>query len=63
MLAPDPQALENNDLYAYEHPWFGSLKVIGPVADFSTTGSVLLSPGQRGLDSLPRPSWPALVHC
>jgi crotonobetainyl-CoA:carnitine CoA-transferase CaiB-like acyl-CoA transferase len=40
MLVQDPQALENGYLYTYEHPQFGTLKAVGPVADFSKTGSI-----------------------
>jgi crotonobetainyl-CoA:carnitine CoA-transferase CaiB-like acyl-CoA transferase len=50
MLAQDPQALENSYLYTYEHPRFGTLKAVGPVASFSKTGSVLQgpAPGEPG---------------
>jgi len=50
MLAQDPQALENSYLYNYEHPRFGTLKAVGPVASFSKTGSVLQgpAPGEPG---------------
>ena len=50
MLAQDPQALENSYLYTYEHPRFGPLKAVGPVASFSKTGSVLQgpAPGEPG---------------
>ena len=50
MLAQDPQALENSYLYNYEHPKFGTLKAVGPVAYFSKTGSVLQgpAPGEPG---------------
>jgi formyl-CoA transferase len=44
MLAQDPQALENSYLYNYEHPRFGTLQAVGPVAYFSKTGSVLQGP-------------------
>lgn len=51
MLAEDPQALENRYIYSYEHPRFGTLKAVGPVAHFSKSGAVLqgpapLEPGQ-----------------
>ena len=51
MLAEDPQALANDYIYSYEHPRFGTLKAVGPVASFSETGSNLqgpapLDPGQ-----------------
>src|SRR5262249_18262391 len=39
MLAQDPQALENNYLYSYEHPKFGTLQAVGSVASFSKAGS------------------------
>jgi formyl-CoA transferase len=50
MLAQDPQALENSYLYNYEHPKFGTLQAVGPVAYFSKTGSVLQgpAPGEPG---------------
>ncbi len=50
MLTQDPQALENSYLYNYEHPKFGTLKAVGPVASFSKTGSVLQgpAPGEPG---------------
>jgi crotonobetainyl-CoA:carnitine CoA-transferase CaiB-like acyl-CoA transferase len=44
MLAHDPQALENSYLYSYEHPRFGTLQAVGPVASFSKAGSVLQGP-------------------
>jgi len=44
MLAQDPQALENSYLYSYEHPRFGTLQAVGPVASFSKTGAVLQGP-------------------
>ena len=51
MLAQDSQALANDYVYSYEHPRFGTLKAVGPVAYFSKTGSDLqgpspLEPGQ-----------------
>jgi len=50
MLAQDPQALENSYLYSYEHPRFGTLQAVGPVASFSKAGSVLQgpAPGEPG---------------
>jgi crotonobetainyl-CoA:carnitine CoA-transferase CaiB-like acyl-CoA transferase len=44
MLAHDPQALENSYLYSYEHPRFGPLQAVGPVASFSKAGSVPRGP-------------------
>ena len=44
MLAQDPQALENSYLDTYEHPRFGTLKAVGPVAYFSKTDSALQGP-------------------
>jgi formyl-CoA transferase len=44
MLAQDPQALENGYLYNYEHPRFGTLQAVGPVAYFSKTDPVLRGP-------------------
>ena len=44
MLAQDPQALENSYLYNYEHPRFGTLQAVGPVAYFSKTDSILQGP-------------------
>jgi crotonobetainyl-CoA:carnitine CoA-transferase CaiB-like acyl-CoA transferase len=50
MLAQDPQALENGYLYSYEHPRFGTLQAVGPVASFSKAGAVLQgpAPGEPG---------------
>jgi hypothetical protein len=36
--------LEHSSLYAYKPPQRGTLQAVGPVADFSTTGSVLQGP-------------------
>jgi CoA:oxalate CoA-transferase len=44
MLARDPQALENGYLYSYEHPKFGIVQAVGPVAYFSKAGSVPQGP-------------------
>jgi crotonobetainyl-CoA:carnitine CoA-transferase CaiB-like acyl-CoA transferase len=51
LLTQDPQALANTYIYSYEHPRFGMLQAMGPVASFSKSGSVLqgpapLEPGQ-----------------
>ena len=53
MLAEDPQALENNYIYSYQHPEFGALKSVGPVAYYSKTGSVAQGPApvKPGQDS------------
>jgi len=55
MLAQDPQALENSYLYNYEHPKFGTLQAVGPVAYFSKTGfGSCRARHLESLDSIPR---------
>jgi crotonobetainyl-CoA:carnitine CoA-transferase CaiB-like acyl-CoA transferase len=44
MLAPVPQALEHGYLSTYEHPRFGTLQAVGPVACCSTTDLVQQGP-------------------
>jgi hypothetical protein len=44
MLVQGPRALENSSRSTYEHPRFGPLKAVGPVASFRTPGSVLQGP-------------------